>query len=277
MDFKDKTIANVSDYLRWVKKTFLVDNGGLSFKQNKVYYRGQGDASWGLTPGVLRELDNGKKLNESRLLKVAELRLWNELHDCRSYLEKLIYLQHYGLKTRLLDVTFNPLIALYMACSDEKSKDKDGAVYCGHQVEHSDSIAIEKSAEYLFTTGQPSMTFLDLKDFINRWALEILTFTKPQFVLPPINNPRMEAQNGAFIIPPLIKDEGCTPYDGNLINSDLFDNKRAIIKAEYKEGILKELSQLGVNIGTIYKGIPEKLQAIIQEEIWNLDEMTVTD
>lgn len=268
MDFKDKTIANVSDYLQWVKKTFSVDNNGLSFRQNKVYYRGQGDVSWELTPGVLRKQDNDKQFNESRLLKAAELRLWNELHDCRSYLEKIIYLQHYGLKTRLLDVTFNPLIALYMACSDEKSKEKDGVVFYGHQVEHSDSVAIEKSAEYLFTTGQPFMNFLDFKDFIDRWALKFSIFTNPQFILPPINNPRIEAQNGAFIMPPLLKNDACAPHDGNLINTGFFENKRAIISSKRKEGILQELSQLGINVGTIYKGIPEKLQAIMQEEVW---------
>ena len=41
--------------------------------------------------------------------------------------EFLFLAQHYGLPTRLLDWTYNPLIALYFACCS--NFDKDGVVY----------------------------------------------------------------------------------------------------------------------------------------------------
>src|SRR5580658_5305020 len=37
--------------------------------------------------------------------------------------------QHYGMKTRLLDWTGNPLTALWFACSNEFKKDNDSVVY----------------------------------------------------------------------------------------------------------------------------------------------------
>ena len=38
-------------------------------------------------------------------------------------------MQHYGCPTRLLDITANPLVALYFACDGEQAAHQDGVVY----------------------------------------------------------------------------------------------------------------------------------------------------
>ena len=49
-----------------------------------------------------------------------------EFIGCSSTLEYLVKMQHYGLPTRLLDLTTNPLVALYFACFSHNGKAKEG-------------------------------------------------------------------------------------------------------------------------------------------------------
>lgn len=46
-----------------------------------------------------------------------------------SVIKRILYLQHSGIKTRLCDVTVNPLVALYFAIEDETQDDKDAVVF----------------------------------------------------------------------------------------------------------------------------------------------------
>ena len=115
MEYKETIIQNVSDYLIWVKETnkseILSTKGEpLEFERDYGYYRGQSCVCWELKPSVLREQPY---LDEDSLLKEATLRLWNEVSSLNTYLEKMIFFQHYGLSTRLLDVTFNPLVPIF--------------------------------------------------------------------------------------------------------------------------------------------------------------------
>ena len=152
MEYKETIIQNVSEYLLWVKetnKTEIISNKGkpLEFERDYGYYRGQSCVCWELKTSVLRE---PPYLDENSLLKEATLRLWNEVSSLNTYLEKMIFFQHYGLSTRLLDVTFNPLVALYMACCEESKQSCDGVVYCGHCTDRHNNKIAELTAKYVF-------------------------------------------------------------------------------------------------------------------------------
>ena len=64
---------------------------------------------------------------EAELLREIEATYPEEFSGMTT-LDKLVKLQHYGFPTRLLDVTLNPLVALYFAAKDDDTNNFDGAV-----------------------------------------------------------------------------------------------------------------------------------------------------
>lgn len=93
----------------------------------ETFYRGHADKDWKLIPSILRT-PNGPWV-EHRLFRDMVAHEPQSFSECRSALDHLVQMQHYGLPTRLLDVTMNPLVALYFACEEATSHPADGAAY----------------------------------------------------------------------------------------------------------------------------------------------------
>jgi FRG domain len=109
----------------------------LGFESDTAFWRGHGDATWVLMPKVFRPLSGrtrplgGRIYDEASLIGHFVMRAPTRTHartpDPDDYFRWLFLAQHYGLPTRLLDWTENPLVALYFAVENES--DKDGAVW----------------------------------------------------------------------------------------------------------------------------------------------------
>ena len=139
--------------------------------------------------------------------------------------ETIIYAQHYGLKTRLLDWTSNPLVALWFACIDKKFINQDSYVYV---------LLTEKSL------------FLDTKKINNPFQIEETKVLKPT-----INSERLIAQSGWFTVhrysttdKQFISLENNKEYDGRFW-------KFIIPKNE----ILSKLNLFGVSYQTMFPDV----------------------
>jgi len=92
------------------------------------WFRGQANSTWKLIPKAGRDeyfLDDNRDLGRFNAWREKAIAYYPNLP--KNDWEALAVAQHYGLATRLLDWTENPLVATYFAVAAEENC--DGAVY----------------------------------------------------------------------------------------------------------------------------------------------------
>ena len=256
--------------------------GSDDYKTSKpvFFYRGQYNAAHSLQTGIYRG-NNQRK--EDFLYHEMLVRCHDEFKDT-SHLEKLVIMQHYGCPTRMLDITSNPLVALFFACKNYgDSACDEGMVFVFHI--NSDEIAYADSDRALLLSCLPRFSMKDKNHLIDvaikhlsdesfplddqRYKDEIveklyheisrelpsfkrrirpIDLLKPLYVQPDKSNRRIFKQDGAFIVSGLSKD--C--YEEQ-IKFDLISKIQ--LRIGNKEQILKELDKLGINSATLFPEI----------------------
>lgn len=224
-------------------------------KNKKIYYRGQSNEEWEIRCSLFRE---NLLLNEEKLNNEILNRKPNDFLNCNNSLEKLILMQHYGIPTRLIDVTTNPLVALYFAC--QGNPDKDGVVFIFEEnVEYDiNDENIVATFSYLKNNGtiQDFEKLLNKENIIYNDRTTIETILNKKYILinPKLNNPRIVAQHGLFLC--CSNNSG----QGNLDNLTpikkrsfpIESSKRIIISHKAKLNLLKELEFLGIKKSVLF-------------------------
>ena len=122
--------SKVKSVSEFIAKIIQSSKGEVGKKKGDatIFYRGHADVDWKLVPSILRDPELIKR--EHLLFRDMVAHEPQSFLECKSALDYLVQMQHYGLPTRLLDVTMNPLIALYLACK-ETSDDLPARVAAG--------------------------------------------------------------------------------------------------------------------------------------------------
>ena len=259
-------ISSISQFNSYISKYKKEDD--------LLFYRGHADANFSLLPSIFRK--DKWKINERAMYNELLINCPEDFEKCHSHLEKLVEMQHYGLPTRLLDITKNPLVALYFAC--ESKFDSYGEIILisakKEQIRYpqSDTASILASlAAFDYSTQQKfyklSTDYSISKEEFNKNVSDLLheiRLEKPAFhsdivkgdlieniiVLTLKNNRRIVKQDGAFIL--------CGLSDNmNSLNKFRLrkKNKTIIVLIAQKDKILKQLSTFSINRATLFPEI----------------------
>ena len=143
--------------------------------ENFIYcFRGHKSKSFEYKPSLLRNkgyVENEEYIKDEVITHYPEL-----FHEPGHItIEDLAIMQHYGIPTRLLDVTFNPFVAMFFATEKVEKKEK---------IELTGEIAVFKiPKEYI--------------KYSNTEENKECNF--PYLIRTSFNNPRIKLQNGAFL------------------------------------------------------------------------------
>jgi len=234
-------------------------------KDFEYFYRGCSVHDWeyNLTPGIYRD---NRILKEEINFKEMILRNPNDFLNDSTTLEKLVKMQHYRLPTRLLDITSNPLVALYFACKPFKDVISHGKVYVfkipKEDIKYYDSDAVALISNLAKLRIHKTNFNADGFDFLKHEVREEKPYYLDGFdnenerdittVFPvkvKLNNNRIVKQSGAFLIFGMNDLEDKT-HQAQFPTNFLFNE--ILIDETAKARILSILNSFAINDYTLF-------------------------
>lgn len=178
--------------------------------QERTYaWRGQNDASWDFSASLYREIrTEGGEVTEERVRSreleiLKEARTWGlgrDLGPSATDMHMLAVLQHHGVPTRLIDVTANPMTALWFA-TEEHNPDENDNVRRGPGVLF--AIDVTKTDWYETFQHAEGQTLGHLEAPLGASYTHALTKSQKDKAMfrafPALPDERMKAQEGFFL------------------------------------------------------------------------------
>lgn len=257
------SVSSINRYLSLLKK-----------KTDPLFFRGHADPNYILRPSIMRT--SHLTQNESKIYHELIINCPADFEKCHSHLEKLVKMQHYGLPTRLLDITRNPLVALYFAC--ESNLESYGELILispeNHEIKYpqSDTVSIlaslpvfpyAKQQEFGQLAANSSISDREFNKRVSRLIHEV-RLEKPAFqaeikkndiisnfiVYALKNNDRIVKQDGAFIL--------CGLPDGERTLEEFRyreNGKKIVVLIDKKKKVLEQLETFSINRASLFPEI----------------------
>lgn len=188
-------ITSLSEYLEVIN----VIKSTSSKNESDLIFRGMTDYSWELLPSIARqtlvhEPTEHKMVNELMLLYPEEF------SNISSNFDLLAKMQHYGLPTRLLDFTTNPLVALFFACIGSKNNTIGRVIGTNPVYQHFTDEYIESICGIWKAQDFNSCNIEKFTDNIASLVELMYCVKYPLIAKPQYSNERIKNQSAMFMV-----------------------------------------------------------------------------
>ena len=263
-----------------------------------LYFRGEYQNDWKLRPSVMR--NDGLITSEDRMLTDLISQRPEEFDGQNLAISQWVLAQHYGLNTRFLDITRNPLVALFHAC-EKVISDRNNLEYndqhsgrlhifaipsCMIKPFNSDTISVianfaklsqyERDALVVKSRSYPMFYYRTAM----RELYQLIQAEKPHFAtrIEPIDfyrvfvvepqrlSERIRAQSGAFLVSAFhqrFEREEILEWNEGI---PVYAHYTLTIPHDCKEGIIQDLRLFNITHETLFPGLDssaDQLRSVI--------------
>lgn len=241
----------------------------------RFIFRGHSSLEYKLLPSIFREETtnfSGRTTKYSQLEFnilsdfISEANRFAKGIQSDNYIAWLEIAQHFGVPTRLLDFTENPLVALYFACENISSN--DAAVCVLNVPSYNKKFYSDNSYFVLSNLSKQKVKYIVDSEIVYQ-DFQTQHYNNPSYLqFPWIYKPcyieeRMTLQSSIFMLwaaqksdlEYFMEEKNFLLFDENVNNKEDGILGKIIIPHNIKKHIIEQLNLLGVNEKSIYPGL----------------------